>query len=181
MNILALAASNSKNSINKALVTHCVKTLPDLVPNASIEMIDINDYAAPIYSIDYEKEHGVPEPVKALRAKFDAADGVLISFAEHNGIYTAAWKSLFDWMTRIEGQVYDGKSVVLLATSPGSRGGAGVLAHAEMSVPFFGGEVKASLAIAKFYDVFDLQTNEIVDDEIALQLRNTLQGFAAAA
>ncbi|MEO0466648.1 MAG: NAD(P)H-dependent oxidoreductase [Pseudomonadota bacterium] len=178
MNILAFAASNSRNSINKALIGYCAQQLPNLVPGADVEMIDINDFDAPIYSIDYEKEHGVPDAAKALRGKVDGADGILISFAEHNGIYVAAWKSLFDWMTRLDGQVYDGKSLVLLATSPGGRGGAGVLAHAVESVPHFKGEVKASLAIAKFYDVFDMAAGQPVDEAVTKDLHDALLSFA---
>ncbi|MEM9738504.1 MAG: NAD(P)H-dependent oxidoreductase [Pseudomonadota bacterium] len=178
MKILALAASNSKASINKALIRYCAQQMHTLVPGAEVEVIDINDFDAPIYSIDYEKEQGVPEPARALRAKFDGADGILISFAEHNGIYVAAWKSLFDWMTRLDGQIYDGKSLVLLATSPGGRGGAGVVAHAEMSVTHFGGKVLSTLAIAKFYDVFDLESGVVTDAGISEQLSEALAAFS---
>jgi NAD(P)H-dependent FMN reductase len=43
MKILAFGASNSKNSINKALA----RFTATLVPGAEIEVLDLNDYALP--------------------------------------------------------------------------------------------------------------------------------------
>ncbi|MEM7492930.1 MAG: NAD(P)H-dependent oxidoreductase [Pseudomonadota bacterium] len=177
MKTLAFGASNSRNSINKALATYAASLLSEEVMTTDIEILDLNDYQAPIYSIDYEKEHGIPDAAKALKEKLQSAYQIIISFAEHNGSYTAAYKSIFDWMTRLEGSVYDGKSMVLLSTSPGVRGGASVLATAETSMPFFGATVKASLSIGKFYDVFDIEAGEVMDPVIKQKLLEALEGF----
>jgi len=48
MKVLAFAASNSKNSINKQLATYTA----NLVENAQVEILDINDYEMPIFSED---------------------------------------------------------------------------------------------------------------------------------
>ena len=55
-----------------------------------------------IFSEDTEKENGQAEGAKAFLAEIAQADALIISFAEHNGSYTAAYKNLFDWSSRIE-------------------------------------------------------------------------------
>ncbi|MEO0877483.1 MAG: NAD(P)H-dependent oxidoreductase, partial [Bacteroidota bacterium] len=55
--ILAFGASNSRNSINKQLASYAAGQLTD----ATITLLDLNDFEMPIYSIDREKESGIPQ------------------------------------------------------------------------------------------------------------------------
>ena len=139
MKLLAFAASNSKKSINKQLVTYAAS----LVDGAEVEVLDLNDYELPLFSVDREAELGHPELAKAFLSRIAASDALMISFAEHNGSYSAAWKNLFDWSSRIGPKVFQDKPMVLLSTSPGARGGASVLAAATGSAPFFGGRCES--------------------------------------
>jgi NAD(P)H-dependent FMN reductase len=166
MKILAFAASNSRSSINKSLVTYA----SSLIENAQVDVIDLNDYEMPIYSSDRENESGIPQLAHDFYNKISAADAVMISFAEHNGSYTAAYKNLFDWTSRIDTKVYQGKPAVLLATSPGAGGAGNVLAAAKGSAPYFGLEVKADLSVAKFYDEFDMEKGELKTSAMKDQL-----------
>jgi chromate reductase, NAD(P)H dehydrogenase (quinone) len=92
MKILAFAASNSKNSINKKFVTH----VAGLVKNATTTILDLNDFEMPIYSVDREKETGIPQLVHDFYTEITNADFIMISFAEYNGSYTSAFKNVFD-------------------------------------------------------------------------------------
>jgi NAD(P)H-dependent FMN reductase len=158
MKLLAFAASSSRSSINKSLVTYA----SNLVANAQVDLIDLNDYEMPIFSSDRESESGIPQLAHDFYNKIKEADAVMISFAEHNASYTAAYKNLFDWTSRIDAKVYQGKPAILLATSPGPGGAANVLAAAKGSAPYFGLEVKADLSIAKFYDEFDMDIGDLI-------------------
>ncbi len=166
MKILAFAASSSRTSINKALVTYAAS----LLTNAEVEVLDLNDYALPLYSADQEAEIGHPERAKAFLAKIAQSDAVIISFAEHNGSYTVAYKNIFDWCSRIQKKIFQNKPLVLLSTSPGARGGASVLAAAVASAPFFDGDVKASLAVPSFHDNFDMETQSLKSGVLQAQL-----------
>ena len=166
MNIIAFAASNRKKSINKQLVEYAA-TLLDKV---KVEVLDLNDYELPLYSQDREEDIGHPQLAKDFLAKIANCDGIIISFAEHNGSYTVAYKNIFDWCSRIEPKVFSDKPMVLLSTSPGSRGGASVLATAVQSAPHFNGIVKASLAIPSFYDNFDADKLCLTHEELNEQL-----------
>jgi chromate reductase len=166
MKLLAFAASNSKKSINKQLVTYAAS----LLDGAEVEVLDLNDYELPLFSEDREKELGHPELAKAFMAKVASSDAVMISFAEHNGSYSAAYKNLFDWSSRMGKKVFQDKPMVLLSTSPGARGGASVLAAATISAPFFAGHVKASLAIPGFYENFDVERGMLRNGELRTKL-----------
>jgi len=98
----------------------------------------------------------------------------VIAFAEHNGNYSAAYKNLFDWVSRIDPKVYQNKAMVLLATSPGGRGGKGVLEIAINSMPRYGGIVKASLSLPKFADFFDVDMGEIVDEKVKTEVYHAI-------
>jgi len=166
MKITAFAASSSKKSINKQLVTYAAS----LVANAQVEVLDLNDYELPLFSVDKELELGQPQLAQDFFAKIGASDALIISFAEHNGSYTAAYKNLFDWCSRIDQKIFQNKPVVLLSTSPGPGGAASVLATAVNSAPYFNGELKASLSIPRFHQNFDVKSGAITNSEIKTEL-----------
>lgn len=166
MKVLAFGASNSKNSINKSLACFTAT----LVPNAEVEVLDLSDFDLPIFSEDTEKEIGQPQPAKEFFGKIGSADAVIVSFAEHNGSYSAAYKNLFDWASRIDQKVFQGKPTVFLSTSPGPGGAGSVLASAKGSARFFGVDLKAVVSIANFHDVFDPTTGRIAEPEALADL-----------
>ena len=116
--ILAFGASSSKQSINKELASYSASQITGF---ESITL-DLNDFEMPIYSIDKENENGIPEQAYEFKEYIKNADGIIISFAEHNGSYTAAFKNIFDWISRIEKVVWNHKPMFLLSTSTGERG-----------------------------------------------------------
>ena len=63
--VIAFAASNSKHSINKQLVSYASALLVDV----EVEVLDLNDYELPIFSIEREEELGQPELAKMLFEK----------------------------------------------------------------------------------------------------------------
>ena len=174
MKVLAFGASNSKASINRQLATYAASLIDGEVDR---EVIDLNDYEMPLYSADREQASGIPEQAKALFSKIGDSDVVIISFAEHNGSYTAAYKNTFDWCSRIDQKVFQNKSVVFLSTSPGPGGASSVLAAATSSAPFFAAEVKGSLSVPSFQDNFDSDARRITDDELNSQIKNIVNSI----
>ncbi|NQU81902.1 MAG: NAD(P)H-dependent oxidoreductase [Bacteroidetes bacterium] len=173
MKVLAFAASSSTKSINKMLVTYAVSLLVD----AEVEILDLNDYELPLFSVDKEEEIGQPSLAKNFLRKIGESDTLVISFAEHNGSYSVAYKNLFDWCSRINPKIFQGKTMVLLSTSPGVKGGASVLATAKNSAPFFAGDVKASLSIPGFYENFDLEAKKLKNGELHEQLERAVKSL----
>lgn len=166
MKVLAFGASSSKTSINKSFATYAA----NLIPNAEVEVLDLNDYELPLFSTDKEAEIGQPELAQQFFAKIGNADAIVISFAEHNGSYTAAYKNLFDWTSRIDMKVFQNKPMLLLATSPGPGGASSVLAAAKGSAPFFAADVKGDFSLPSFYDNFDLEAHTLKSEELTSNL-----------
>ncbi len=173
MKILTFAATNSRKSINK----HLVKLAASKLPHAEIDYVEINDFDLPIYSIDLEEEYGIPNSAHAFMKRIKQTDAILISFAEHNGNFTVAFKNLFDWLSRVDINVYQGKQVIMLSTSPGAGGGKTVLKLAETAAPFFDGKVVGSLSIPSFYENFDVDNNQLTNSELTEKLEDVLSVF----
>jgi NAD(P)H-dependent FMN reductase len=163
--IIAFGASSSKNSINKQLATFAANQFQ----NASVEILDLNDYEMPIFSVDKEKENGIHPLAQEFYDKLGSVDLIIISFAEHNGNYSTAFKNVLDWTSRINAKTFQEKPMLLLATSPGVRGGSSVLDIASKRFPFQGGIVKGSFSLPSFYENFDV-VNGIIHPEYKNQL-----------
>ena len=88
-----------------------------------------------------------------------------------------AYKNLFDWASRIETKVYQNKPMVLLATSPGRRGGASVLESALKIIPHLGGDIRGSLSIPQFNDNFDSNKGQLTDPELQAKLHATVSSL----
>ncbi len=180
MKILAFAASNSKASINRQLVVSATQVLrEEILPGAQIEVLDLNDFEMPIFSVDRQNDGGIPAPARTFFEKITACDALIVSYAEHNGSYTAAYKNIFDWASRIDARVFQDKPMVMMSASPGARGGATVLKAAQTSAPFFGAQLVASFAVSRFYDVFDAQALRLTDPALSQKLHAALTALAA--
>lgn len=167
--IITIAGSNSQKSINKSLMTY----VSSLIKNVEFISIDLNDFVLPIYGVDYEAENGIPTAVKRLDELLNTADGFVISLAEHNGSYAAVFKNTIDWLSRVNMKIWREKPMLLMATSPGGRGGTAVLQSAKAYFPYLGGKVIADFSLPNFYDNFS--EDEISDNELKEELnRKTL-------
>ncbi|MEZ9230964.1 NADPH-dependent FMN reductase [Vibrio amylolyticus] len=174
MKVIAFGASTSSTSINKALATYSA----NLIEGAEVKVLNISDYNVPIFSEDKEKEIGQAEGAQAFLRDLSEADAFVISFAEHNGHYPAAYKNLFDWATRIDRSVFGEKPAVYLAASPGPGGAQTVLGAAVGSAPYFGGNVKASVSVPSFYDNFDFETGSITDEGLADKIKQAVASLS---
>ena len=180
MKILAFAATSSRNSINKQVVTHAANVLKGMDESVDVNIVDLNDFEMPIYSIDHENAHGIPQLAKDFRALIGSADGLIISYAEHNGNYTVAYKNIFDWCSRIEGKVFQNKPMAISSASMGPGGGANVLNMAVTSAPHFDANVVGSFSVGPFSAKFDTETQTFSDAALVAELNTSLNALIAA-
>jgi len=123
MKVLAFGASTSSKSINRQFANYAASKIPD----ADVTELDLRSLDLPIYSADEEEANGPPADAQKFVDTIRDHDVLVVSLAEHNGSYTAAFKNLYDWASRIENKVWADKPMLLLSTSPGGRGGAPVM------------------------------------------------------
>ncbi|MFD2823739.1 NADPH-dependent FMN reductase [Lacinutrix iliipiscaria] len=166
--IIAFAGSSSQQSINKQFAVY----VANQVRGVQVEVLDLNDFELPLYSIDYETAHGIPDNAQLFLDKIKNSDGIVLSLAEHNGAYTTVFKNIFDWMSRIDGKLWNNKPMLLMATSPGGRGGSTVLGIAKGRFPFMGGNIVADFSLPSFNDNFSdgKITNKELYEELSKQV-----------
>lgn len=170
LKILAFGASNSRKSINKQLAAYAAAQFEE----ATVTLIDLNDFEMPIYGIDREKEAGIPALAYDFKDLIEGHDLLVISMAEHNGSYTVAFKNLMDWVSRIEQKLWAGRPIFMLSTSPGKRGGASVLETARVRAGFMGGVVVATFSLPSFRHNFSTEEG-ILDAELAAAFQQALE------
>ncbi|MEJ7611714.1 MAG: NAD(P)H-dependent oxidoreductase [Ferruginibacter sp.] len=151
MKIIAFAGSNSKQSINKKLATYAAS----LFEGATVEVLDLNDFEMPLFSVDLEKEIETPEAIGRFLAKIRSADLLIVSLAENNNSFNAGFKNIFDWNSRIEPKQFQNKPMLLMATSSGARGGSNVLEHAAVIFPRHNAIIKATFSLPSFRENFE--------------------------
>lgn len=170
-NILAIGGSNSKKSINTFFATYIANQMNDVV----VTTLNWEELILPLYSPDLEEEKGIPENVNYFLELIKSTDGIVLSLAEYNGSFTSAFKNLWDWSSRVEKNFWENKPMFLASTSPGGRGGIGVLSHVKSLIPHFGGNTIVDFSLPAFYDNF--KNNEMHNTEIKLELIQKIKTF----
>jgi chromate reductase len=173
MKIIAFGASPSRNSINKKLATYAA----GLFENGEVEVLDLNAYQMPIFSVDIEEHIGEHPLAQKFLDKIGTADVLVVSMAENNGNYSAAFKNIFDWCSRISGKVFQEKPMLLMSTSDGKKGAANVLGIAKNAFPYYGGNIKAAFSLPSFYSNFDVENGKITNPELDSQLKEIVRNF----
>ncbi len=172
--IIAFAGSNSKNSINKQLVTY----VGNKINTMETQILDLNDFELPLYGIDFETAHGIPDNAQKFLDLIKSSDGIVLSLAEHNGNYSTAFKNIYDWMSRIDGKLWSNKPMLLMATSPGGRGGATVLEIAKNTFPRMGANIVADFSLPSFQNNFS--EKELLDSDLNDSLQQEINKFEKA-
>lgn len=144
--VLVFAGSTSRNSINKKFATLAATKLK----KTPYEIIDLNDFELPLFSVDLENKKGYPQKAKAFKELIDSSEGIILSLAEHNGSYSAAFKNLMDWLSRIEANFWVNKPMLLLSTSPGQLGAKFVMEAAMKRFPIHGSNIIANFSLPRF-------------------------------
>lgn len=172
MKVIAFGASYSSTSINKQFAAYAASQISD----ADVEVLDLRDFPLPLYTPDTETAIGHPQEALDFLAKLDEADLIVISFAEHNGSYTTAFKNLFDWVSRVRLKMFEGKKMLLLATAPGPRGGLSVLQAATQRFPIHGAELAGTFSLPRFRDNFSAESG-IIDEKLRQEFEQVIHAI----
>lgn len=171
MKILAFAGSTSSTSINRELVKFVLKDFQD----EEINLIDLNDFTMPVFSVDLEKK-GFPEEAHRFLKVIEECEVIICSLAEHNRSYSAAFKNVFDWASRINVKVFQNKPMLLMSTSPGGYGGGNVMNTAKTFFPQFAADIKDTFSLPKFYENFDLESG-VINPDLLADLKDKISNF----
>ena len=81
-------------------------------------------------------------------------------------------------MSRIDGKLWNGVPMLLMATSPGARGGASVLEIAKNKFPFMGGNIVAEFSLPSFDANF--KEGNIINDNLNSDLIEAVKTFESS-
>ena len=166
LKFISLVGTNSKKSTNRQLLQYMQKHFAD---KAEIELIEIKDI--PIFNKPSDMQ--VPEIVKEIAAKIEAADGVIIGTPEYDHSIPAVLMSALAWLSY---GIYPllGKPVMITGASYGTLGSS--RAQLQLRQILDSPELKASVmpgsefllshslqAFDKNGDLIDLETIQKLD------------------
>jgi NAD(P)H-dependent FMN reductase len=172
--IIAFAGSNSSQSINRKLVTATLEALEGY----ETHLLDLNDFEMPLYSIDREKANGIPDLAHQFRQWMHQADGIVCSMAEHNRSYTVAFKNILDWCSRVDMNIFAGRPMLLMSTSPGGFGGGNVMAAAKGFFPACSAQIVETFSLPSFGKHF--AEGQITDSALHAEWLGKIQLFREA-
>lgn len=124
--VLAFAGSTRNGSFNKQLVRAAARGVAS--QGVACTLIDLRDYALPLYDADLEAAEGLPAAATQLRELLLGHQALLIASPEYNSSITPLLKNSIDWVSRSPDAQADlsgfqGKVAAIMAASPGPLGG----------------------------------------------------------
>jgi NAD(P)H-dependent FMN reductase len=188
--IIAFAGSNRVGSMNRAALTLAVAGASDA--GAEVEVIDLREYAMPLYDADQHAAEGVPESVRRLREAMRSAQGLLIASPEYNASITPLLKNTIDWLSQSVADgvgagggrmPFEGKVVGLLGASAGAFGTIRALPHVSFILSNLGAIVLPVVAVPNADKLFTAD-GAVANERQAAMLRKlgaTVAGFAATS
>lgn len=171
MKIVAFAGSNSSWSINRQLVRFALSYFE----GSQINLLDLNDFEMPIFSVDRE-EYGYPPQAHKFMQAMEEADIIICSLAENNRSYSAAFKNVFDWCSRIDLNIFKGKPMLLMSTSPGGYGGGNVMNAAKGFFPSCGADIRETFSLPRFDSNFSREKG-ITDPVLLGEFESKISNF----
>lgn len=166
--ILAFSGSTREGSFNKKILKAAVAGAKNA--GANLTLIELSDYALPIYDGDLEHLEGIPKNALKLKELFLANDGLLLALPEYNSSMSGVFKNVVDWVSRPTDDedaplsCFKHKTAALMSASPGHLGGARGLVHAKSMLENIYVQVLAKhVCVAQADKAFD--DNDVIKDE----------------
>lgn len=173
VNVLAFAGSTGKDSVNKKLAAFAASIATK--DGARVTLIDLKDYALPLYDADFEKTQGMPKSAVKLRELMIKNEIIFIASPEYNDSVSGVLKNAIDWASRNETagasrDAFKGKTFLIMSASPSPKGGINGLSHLRAIIESVGGTVVSKgIAVPKAYSAFDEQ-GHLKDPELNREL-----------
>lgn len=181
--ILAFAGSTRTGSFNKKLARLAADAAR--AAGADVTLVDLRDYAMPLFDGDLEEASGLPEAAKAFKKLMRESDGFLIASPEYNSSITGVLKNTIDWASRTETDdepdlvAFRGKAAALFSASPGALGGLRGLVHVRSILGNLGVLVlPEQVSISTAHEAFD-QDGQLKDPKRAKKVTGLAASLVA--
>ncbi len=119
--ILAFSASTRRESLNRKFLAFAVPEVRSA--GGEVTLIDLSDFAMPLYNGDLEDAQGLPEAAGRLVKLIAEHQALLVASPEYNSMFTPLLKNTLDWCSRPDENPFEGKAAAVISASPGIHGG----------------------------------------------------------
>ena len=173
LRILVIPGSTREAAFSKRLARAVPPAVP---PGHAATVIDLRDYAMPLYDGDLEAAEGLPDGAVRLRALVQQHDALLFVSPEYNSSIPAVLKNTIDWLSRPYAaqpgvSAFHGKVACLMSSSPGALGGMRGLVHLR--------QILMNLGVLVVTEQFSLsKANEAFADDGSLRDERGQKGVA---
>jgi len=113
--LLGLCGALRAQSTNRSLLIEAAR-----VYGVPLTMADLR---LPLYDGDLEQSEGIPASVQTLSDQIAGAQAIVISGPEYNKGISGVLKNALDWVSRTEGNPWQGKPVAIMSAAAGRAGG----------------------------------------------------------
>ncbi|MFN4282126.1 MAG: NADPH-dependent FMN reductase [Alphaproteobacteria bacterium] len=134
MKVFVFAGSLRAASFNRKLAALAAESARRA--GAEAELGDFRDYCPPIYDGDAEAAHGLPPEARALAAKIEAADAIVIASPEYNRSIPGPLKNALDWISRLKPYKLADKPVLMIGATSGKAACANGFAALRITLEF---------------------------------------------
>jgi NAD(P)H-dependent FMN reductase len=121
MKFVGLAGSLRRGSLNRRLLGVVGESMARA--GDELDIVEFSEIDAWSYSEDRQRDDGFPASIEALRARIDAAAGLVIASPEYNFSIPGGLKNVIDWLSRYRPVPLRGVPTLLVSASPGLIGG----------------------------------------------------------
>jgi len=171
--ILAFAGSARRESFNRKLLAVAVQAVREA--GGEVMLLDLNEYALPLYHGDVEDADGLPAAAVKLVELITRHDALLIASPEYNSMITPLLKNTIDWCSRADENPFAGKVAAIVSASPGALGGIRSLKMAQQLLLHLGCHiVPGNTLLPQAHKAFD--TSGALTEERTLKSVKTLAG-----
>lgn len=177
--ILAFSGSARKESLNRKFLAVAVEFTR--ASGGEVTLIDLNEFALPLYDGDLEDAQGMPENANKLLTLLAQHDALLIASPEYNSMITPLLKNTLDWLSRADDNPFTGKVAAVISASPGQYGGSRSLKMAQALLLHLGCHiVPAQCALPQAHKAFDAE-GKVTDARAEKNLRAAAESLVDTA
>lgn len=180
MKILVFGTSDDPSSINNQFVISISKYYKEIEDQK--EIVDLTVFDIPKFSLDVEKEQGIPHAVEIVAQKIDWADFILFAIAERDGDFTPLFQNTLDWLSRIPNRkIFLDKPIFLLSTSNTKEIDQSILTKAANEFTSCGANILDTFFLPKFDEHFESGkgiTNNLLRSRLEAKVRSSKRKMA---
>ncbi len=175
LRFLVLSASLRAGSLNARLAALAATLIVDY--GATVDVATMDDFDAPSFNADVEREEGLPAGAERFRERLEQANGFVISSPEYNASMPGALKNVIDWVSRFSPQPFATRQGLVMSASPSMSGGNRGLWSLRVPLEHLGARLYPEMfSLAQAHTAFD-DAGRLADPVLAQRFEDTIHGF----